>query len=344
KELQAMLRLSALLLILTLAEAEVPFTYSTIYDENDFMGVNEVGLQSCINGGCSVYVSASQEAVESIKHMFLYNAQTQLNVSLYNIYMQNNPTTWQKEGRHLSDTGYSIRNYNNAAKIGPLVVYVVASQAPYYANEQVEIYDAATMRRPSMSKKITVIMSSEPYNLFVQSYGNTLQAFVRATGFDNNFQRQSPDDCQIIVDHNEGAPFRVRLNSPIITVNFESTFNTQICASINSYNGAALDYPGIATSQGYVGCKWNNFRTYTSSIYSSISAFELKDSHGIDRMNELTYRVRTNGNDKMSYTTTFAGGTQTFDVTGDGAQLETNNQNAQVRNSSSPYSGNDVSC
>ncbi|GMR45831.1 hypothetical protein PMAYCL1PPCAC_16026, partial [Pristionchus mayeri] len=84
-----------------------------------------------------------------------------------------------------------------------------------------------------------------------------LNAFVRATGFDNNFQKQSPDDCRIIYEQNQGIPFRLRINSPIVTINFDGQFDYKICAKIDKYNGALIDYSGVATSQGYIGCSRN---------------------------------------------------------------------------------------
>ncbi|GMS82978.1 hypothetical protein PENTCL1PPCAC_5153, partial [Pristionchus entomophagus] len=92
---------------------------------------------------------------------------------------------------------YSIMNYNSK-RIGPIVIYVVGSQAPLSGTDQVEIYDASNINnRPAKNRHQTMIMSAEPFNIYVQAYGTNLQAFVRATGFDNNYQRNSPDDCRI---------------------------------------------------------------------------------------------------------------------------------------------------
>ncbi|KAF8366439.1 hypothetical protein PRIPAC_84268, partial [Pristionchus pacificus] len=317
-----MLPFFVLLCVIVLSNAKVLFQTSAIYDEYDMNGNKDIALESCIIGGCSIYVSVPQWNMEMTKNLFFYSKTANTNQSLYSIATEVDPITWAKTSYHTADTVNSIMNYNTK-DIGPIVIYVVGSHAPKYSeiSGQVEIYDASNINmRPAKNKQMTMILSAEPYNIFVQAYGANLNAYVRATGFDNNWQRKSQDDCRIIYDHNQVWPFRLRINSPVITINFDGQSNYGICANIDQSNGALLDYPGITTSQGYVGCKVNSNAPYRSSYYSS-SVFELKDAHNADRDTDITYDTFTRMTDKVTLTTYFGsegkgGGSKRIEIGG----------------------------
>ncbi|GMT00113.1 hypothetical protein PENTCL1PPCAC_22287, partial [Pristionchus entomophagus] len=284
------------------ADAKVGFTYSMLFDEYDLNGVKEIGLERCMNGGCSVFVSASDRAMESTKNIFVCNEDKSQNYSLYDYASGYDKTTGKMTGLHLSGTGYTIQNAN-VGNIGPIAIYNVASQAPLYNNASLELFDGTRMNRPNHAMSYVTIVTPDPYDLFIQAEGsNFLQAYVRATGFDNNYQRQpNPDECQILIDQSGNDPIRLHINSPIITVSFDGNYATQICTKPNTNNMALLDYNGIATSQGYVGCKNNNYQVFRSSAYTS-SLFDLHDSLNVEKDIDLDYTVTTKNTDQVKFT------------------------------------------
>ncbi|GMR53006.1 hypothetical protein PMAYCL1PPCAC_23201, partial [Pristionchus mayeri] len=308
----AMFPILALLLSTQLTEARVSFTSATIYGEYDLNGYTKIGLDACGRDGCSVYVSAPLFSLDATKNLFVIGNDG-TNVSLYSLATQYDQSTSEKIGLHLNSSGYSIAN-NNKDDVGSIVIYVVAANAPFYGSDQVQIYDASNVnKRPFSNNSMTMIMSAEPFNVFVQADTN-VKAFVRATGFDNNSKRGSTDQCNIIYDHTTGKAFRLRINSPMVTINTDGLSNYQICAKVEDVNGALLDYPGMATSKGYIGCAANNYQNYRSSLYSNDTVFEVKDSQNKERSTDLTYTVLTKQADKLTIKTFKTTGISSFSV------------------------------
>ncbi|KAF8367721.1 hypothetical protein PRIPAC_85550, partial [Pristionchus pacificus] len=193
-----MLLFFALVCFATSSDAAVTFSSAIIYDEYDLKGVPEIRLDKCSVGGCSIYVSAPKWSVEATRNIYVYSKSAGTNVSLYNIATEVDVTTYAKTGLHLSNTDYSLMNYNKDA-VGNILICVVGGETQFYGSDQLEIYDAVNINmRPSKNKKMTIIMSAaEPYNVYVQAYEGNLNAFVRATGFDNNYARMTAESSMI---------------------------------------------------------------------------------------------------------------------------------------------------
>ncbi|GMR53007.1 hypothetical protein PMAYCL1PPCAC_23202, partial [Pristionchus mayeri] len=82
---------------------------------------------------------------------FVYSKSTGTNISLYTYATEVDVITWAKSGLHLLGKDYSIINYNKDG-VGPIVIYVVGSQAKFYGEPEVEFYDAENINmRPAKS-------------------------------------------------------------------------------------------------------------------------------------------------------------------------------------------------
>ncbi|GMR53005.1 hypothetical protein PMAYCL1PPCAC_23200, partial [Pristionchus mayeri] len=196
-----MLPFLALISLIGLSDANVDFTYSMLFDEYDLNAEVLISLSRCIDGGCSVFVSASDAAMEATKNIFVVNEEKTLNESLYTYASGYNRDTGKMKGLQLAGTVYSIINYNTG-KIGPIAIYHVSSNAPLHkTTNTVEMYDGLRMNRPDQGTQYVTILSPDPYDLFVSALDGYLTAYMRATGFDNNFQRgATPGNCEILLD------------------------------------------------------------------------------------------------------------------------------------------------
>ncbi|KAF8368931.1 hypothetical protein PRIPAC_86760, partial [Pristionchus pacificus] len=317
---EKMLLILTFLSIIGLGDAKVDFTYSMLLDEYDLNGVTDIPLERCTDGGCLIFVSASDKAMAATKNIFVHDQNNQNNFSLYT-YASGYDNTGKMKALPLAGTGYSIQNLNTG-NIGPIAIYHVSSTAPLYNTNYIELFDGLRMNRADKASDYVSILSPDPYDIYVQSLDNYLSVFVRATGFDNNAQSDiSPDNCLKILDQNTLDRFRLHINSPIITIAFQGQVRTQICVKPQPNNAALLDYSGIATSQGYVGCLNNKWQRFRSSAYTSPD-FEIHDSSYVDRSITLDYSVHTNSDDKVTFTMTqIAGGTNSFQVYGDNVMV-----------------------
>ncbi|GMS92042.1 hypothetical protein PENTCL1PPCAC_14217, partial [Pristionchus entomophagus] len=278
------------LLLLGCAEARVDFTFSKVLDEYDFWGESSVTVDGLCRDTCHLYASITEESRTVAANILVQTPKGFMSIA--DIADRVYPSTGLKIDLQMSGMPtLTIINGNSGLKSGPLVLYIVNTQAPNFAGA--EVYEAEGMLRSSAFALNTVtVMSARPFTL-KQAKLEGSDAWkpqgvrARLTGFDA--LSGGYDSCVDVYNLNaEPFPgFTMEVNGPIISLIYDYNQYTgpagELSATVGITNALQMLRTGFFNSVGFHGCAAK--QAYKSSLYNYNSPSR------VDLMNETPQNV-----------------------------------------------------
>ncbi|KAF8372860.1 hypothetical protein PRIPAC_79289 [Pristionchus pacificus] len=272
--------IAIVLLLAQIAECRVKFTFSSLYDEFDFIGKTSLEIEEC-SVKCNLYVSVLKDE----KYIDVYDrielGDRTRNMSLLQLSWQRKDTKEIDPYVILNVPAYTtfFYNYNEGLIAAPLVIYAVdVDKEPTYKVNKASVFDAADISDGVNRGNIVTILNAHPFTVTVA--GDKLSiATIFATGFDNaDSNDRNPDNCRRVMQtrFDDSAIIKFQINGPITSIFFSELVNTvnNIKASLEfSYDNLELTSRGFVTSQGFIGC----------DLYQDLIEYQLfnKDSHDV---------------------------------------------------------------